>query len=284
MKIVFSRKGFDSTAGGFPSLIFPDGSLFSIPIPGSKDKYVYKDLDFQYSGDSIQVILNDLTRSRINSSKWQQCDYADNKQTCHYDPLPMNVNEFNGIAFGQVQAAEGHLRNQSVGEGDIFLFYGWFKNVEKMEGVWKYIDTAPDVHLIWSYMEVGASVYLDTNEQQKQALNKYPFLKKHPHIGSQGNMKNRVYLSSQHKYFSFENDLCLTDVDNYKGRSTWKLPNYFHQPAAFSFLNNFVLDGDHTIVTYRGYGQEFVLNLDKVKSDSEKSLIEKYISELVGHM
>ena len=41
MKYIFSRKGFDSTAGGYPSLIFPDGSLFSVPIPSSKDKYFY---------------------------------------------------------------------------------------------------------------------------------------------------------------------------------------------------------------------------------------------------
>jgi len=33
MKFILSRKGFDSKSGGYPSPIFPDGSLISLPIP-----------------------------------------------------------------------------------------------------------------------------------------------------------------------------------------------------------------------------------------------------------
>lgn len=32
MKVILSRKGFDSTYGGYPSLILPDGELISLPI------------------------------------------------------------------------------------------------------------------------------------------------------------------------------------------------------------------------------------------------------------
>ena len=35
MKVVFSRKGFDSGTGGCPSSIFPDQRMTSLPIPGS---------------------------------------------------------------------------------------------------------------------------------------------------------------------------------------------------------------------------------------------------------
>ena len=35
MKIMLSRKGFDSTKedGGYPSPILPDGTLLSLPVP-----------------------------------------------------------------------------------------------------------------------------------------------------------------------------------------------------------------------------------------------------------
>ena len=32
-KLILSRKGFDTQAGGKPSPVFPDGSMFSLPIP-----------------------------------------------------------------------------------------------------------------------------------------------------------------------------------------------------------------------------------------------------------
>ncbi len=33
MKIIISRKGFDSGSGGYPSPILPSGELCSLPIP-----------------------------------------------------------------------------------------------------------------------------------------------------------------------------------------------------------------------------------------------------------
>ena len=35
MKIILSRKGFDSENGGYPSPILPNGTLLSIPIPSA---------------------------------------------------------------------------------------------------------------------------------------------------------------------------------------------------------------------------------------------------------
>jgi len=36
MKLILSRKGFDSTYGGYPSPILPDGTLLSLPIPNRR--------------------------------------------------------------------------------------------------------------------------------------------------------------------------------------------------------------------------------------------------------
>ena len=43
MKIILSRKGFDSSNGGCPSPILPDGTLLSMPIP-SNDRDTYETL------------------------------------------------------------------------------------------------------------------------------------------------------------------------------------------------------------------------------------------------
>ena len=42
-KLILSRKGFDSGSGGCPSPIFPDGTVFSLPIP-SGDEEAFVDL------------------------------------------------------------------------------------------------------------------------------------------------------------------------------------------------------------------------------------------------
>lgn len=39
MKIILSRKGFDSGNGGFPSPKMPDGTLLTMPIPERRNIY-----------------------------------------------------------------------------------------------------------------------------------------------------------------------------------------------------------------------------------------------------
>ena len=43
MKVILSRKGFDSEYGGYLSPILPNEQMISLPIPDSKD-------DIRYSG------------------------------------------------------------------------------------------------------------------------------------------------------------------------------------------------------------------------------------------
>jgi len=282
VKIIFSRKGFDSSAGGSPSLIFPDGTLFSIPIPSSKDDCFYGDLSFTYKGEPIQSILNDVMGGNIRHNKqWIPCDYSSHTQRCHYDPMPYQDAGFNGIALGQADKAEKHLRNQSVGKEDIFLFYGWFRKVEKTDGAWRFAVGEPDIQLIWSTMRISDCVLLDTAEHREDALRKYPFLSRHPHLYSRDCLKNRIYLSDQHHYFCYDEKCCLTDMQCYKGRSTWRLPAFFNQPQAFTYLKNFSQEKDDVIISYLGYGQEFVLNLDHVKLQKDQELILKFVDSLV---
>jgi len=62
MKIIFSRKGVDSSFGGVASPILPDGTLLSLPIPRSSS-ISYNQLNI--NGQSLGPIVKDLTKGKI---------------------------------------------------------------------------------------------------------------------------------------------------------------------------------------------------------------------------
>jgi hypothetical protein len=49
MKVILSRKGFDSEYGGYPSPILPDGRMIFLPIPLPDDSACYSSLIIKYS-------------------------------------------------------------------------------------------------------------------------------------------------------------------------------------------------------------------------------------------
>jgi len=86
MKVVLSRKGFDSANGGIVSPIFEDGSMLSFPIPSDdSDKYSdlhfcgvpYTDIlsDLRYKGDEFCHVDPDLDQGRRIKpiDKWGPC-------------------------------------------------------------------------------------------------------------------------------------------------------------------------------------------------------------------
>ena len=102
-KIIFSRKGFDSSTGGMPSMKRGE-NLISFPIPS------YKNTLTTYNHLGLGKDINELSNGKISSI-----------DTCHFDPN-LNYGE-----FGQVGAAQTHLKNNDVNIGDLFLFWGWFR-------------------------------------------------------------------------------------------------------------------------------------------------------------
>ena len=99
-KIIFSRKGFDSSTGGMPS--YKNGeNLVSFPIPSQKNTLTtYNDLGL---GKDIQ----DLSNNKIKAT-----------DTCHFDP------NLKYGKFGQVGAAQTHLKNNNVKSWRSFFILG----------------------------------------------------------------------------------------------------------------------------------------------------------------
>lgn len=218
MKIILSRKGFDSSNGGCASPVMPDGTLLSMPIP-SDDADSYSDL--HWNGDTYSDILSELCPKGSFSN-------------CHVDP---DIRIGNRIvpaddwkpAFGQTGAAQGMLANAGVECGDIFLFFGWFHPVKKTEKGYRYVKgnkgdfyAYADMHVIYGYMQIGEII------TGPQDISKYYW---HPHSDSRiyDSPNNALYLPSERLSIQselkgsgtldFRKDRVLTM--NGKVRATW---------------------------------------------------------------
>src|SRR5690349_10684876 len=107
MKIVLSRKGFDSSAGGCASPIV-DGRLVSLPIPDADSRITYAQVRHEAVG-ALDHVVSDLTRGRIHGS-----------HGAHLDPdldagATARLHGWQPI-FGQVDAAQSHLQSHGIGK------------------------------------------------------------------------------------------------------------------------------------------------------------------------
>lgn len=261
MKVILSRKGFDSANGGIPNPIMPDGTLLSMPIP-SDDSMTYA--DFAYNGLSYIKLLKQLRPSK---------EYTN----CHLDPdirndIWLNLPSDWQPAFGQVDAAQGQLRNQGVGGDDLFLFFGWFREVEQLiGGDYQYVKGAPDIHAIYGYLQVDSVI------THPYDVAKYWW---HPHsLESRVNKKtNALYLARKTLSFdhskpgcgvlSFNEKHVLTLKDYPKG--TWK-ENPAYMPS--NIVTNRKNDAGRHGVYYKGIWQELVLKENDVSESWAKSIL-----------
>lgn len=182
MKLIYSRKGFDSSAGGVPSPLVDDRPI-SLPIPTRMPTPTrYSDL----SG-GIADLVSDLTRGRIAVER-----------PCHLDP-DLDASSLFRLpgwrgALGQVSAAQSHLSNNGVGPGDIFLFWGLFRPAVRSEaGSWAFAGKAE--HRLFGWLQVED--VLAVGEDPTPALRSYPWLKSHPHLASGWPPNNTVYVARE---------------------------------------------------------------------------------------
>lgn len=106
MKIVLSRKGFDSSAGGGPSPIVGTRPV-SLPIPasGTLSRTSYGDL-------GLGELAAAASKGKLGAG-----------DLCHHDPMFLSQGK---AILGQCGAAQTHLARQGVGVGDCFVFFGLF--------------------------------------------------------------------------------------------------------------------------------------------------------------
>jgi hypothetical protein len=262
MRIILSRKGVDSGAGCIASPII-NGSLVSLPIPDS-GKISYGDLKFR--GISLGKLAEDLSGGRLRSNSPIHLDPDLRRGAYPRRPGWRPI-------FGQGEPrAESHLQNCGVTVGDLFLFYGWFREVEQGEdGRYKYRKGAPDLHVIYGWLQVGAILSCDDRQ-----LSNLPWARYHPHFYRRD---GTAYISRRTLRLGYElagiggggcftryqKSLCLTAPDS-EHRRVWRLPGWFYPRDGRSPLTyhpdttSFSRRGNHTIMNSAARGQEFVLD------------------------
>ncbi len=266
MRIIFSRKGFDSSAGRCPSPIWPNGRLLSLPIPGDESPIAYKDI--AWGEYNLGEIVTSLTNGRIKP------DYR-----AHLDP-DLDANSIPRPEgwrpiFGQANAAQGHLRNQGVGPGDLFLFFGLFREVIVAENQIQFKPDSPAKHIIWGWLQIEAKTAVD-----ETAVVQWPWAQYHPHFHFQlQRSSNTVYIAREQLdlpglaeqqiagggiFPRFMPKLQLTAPNS--SVSYWKLPLWMcpeGKASALSYhgkLNKWRRQDDHVLLQTASPGQEFVLD------------------------
>lgn len=258
MRVILSRKGVDSAAGKVPSPIFDDDTLVSLPIPEKRGIVRYADLA------SPKGNLGELVQDLREQSFGRSIKPTD---TAHLDPdLWRSMRQARSPewrpAFGQDSAAESHLRNQHVQEGDLFLFFGWFRRVARSHGRWGYVPDAPDLHVLFGWLRVD-----HIHENPVAGLTEHPHFKLKRRYAT----NSRVYAasdSSRAGYFDkYDQSLRLTAPG--KSRSIWRLPAVFCPKGtpALSYHGRpkrWTRDGpEHYLLESVGRGQEFVVDCEQ---------------------
>jgi hypothetical protein len=267
-RIILSRKGFDSTptSGGAASPILPSKEMWSLPIPERKplvDPIKFADVTTPHG--NLGTIVSNLTHETIKESDEVHLD-PDLYQGS-LSPRPDGW----GPLFGQAGAAEGHLRKQRVEEGDLFLFYGWFRNVTHVAGNLTYERNDPGRHIIFGWLQVGRRV------DSINAPRLLPWAYQHPHYRRSGYAKrDSIYVSVPHLFIEgvgrdipgaglfmkYGDDLCLSADAELK--SVWCLPGWFIGKEGIKLTYHpkptYSTKGDQVYLQTKSPGQEFVLD------------------------
>lgn len=262
VKLVLSRKGFDSSAGGVANPQLPDGRLLPLPIPDADSPIRYRDLQDE---PSPARLVHALTRGRLRGSSRAHLDPDLDPGTLARKPgwRPL---------FGQQGAAQGHLQRHAVGAGDLFLFFGWFRAVEPYRRGWRFVPGAPDRHLIHGWFQVAEVCRLAAGEAAPD------WARYHPHCFGQRGRNNALYIAARGLQLPgldarlpgaglFPGSAQIQRLTAGDNRSDWRLPgdflprgrpplSYHEQPARWAE------EGEFCRLQAAFRGQEFVLNLD----------------------
>ena len=250
MKIILSRKGLDSSAGGKPSPILSNGQILSIPIPTSDKNSPHRYRDVSVNNINASDLLSIVGAKKLHANT-----------TCHFDPLlSRNI----GL-FGQAGNAQRELDNLGVGEGDLFLFFGWFRDF--------YSNKKTDCHHIFGWLQVDQVI--KGTAEIKKFCEFYKIL--HPHACSDEHRfkYNTLFVSDQksmlkslnidiksHGLFARTNNkLILTETG--RTRSNWHMPEKYFSPSLNPKLFETRLKWStqkSNRICCTGYGQEFVMD------------------------
>jgi hypothetical protein len=212
MKIIFSRKGFDSGSGGRPSPILNNAPI-SLPIPSGRDEpYRYCDVYHPVAGNLGDIVAK-MPRKISPKTK------------CHFDPqLPWHMGS---SSIGQQGAAQSHLANQGISKGDVFVFFGLFQDPAKI------IDQGRPHQRIFGMMTVRKILTIGPNPK---SWAHYGLERPHPHTERPLQKENNtLYVGRGHQARNASDALRLTlEGEN---PSAWICPDWL-KTSGLSYHKN----------------------------------------------
>ncbi|EPI5388443.1 hypothetical protein ACS64U_004290 [Pseudomonas aeruginosa] len=257
MKLIFSRKGFDSSAGGVPSPIV-EGRPISFPIPTRMPTPItFGDLT-----EPIPTLIEQLTRGRHTRAT-----------PCHLDPdLDSSMRPrspgWRG-ALGQLAAAQSHLIGQGVGVGDLFLFWGLFRPVSQIHGHWSYEGKRE--HRVFGWLQIGEVFSLGVDGTH--VAKRYPWLEEHPHVRAGWPENNTLYIAADrltldgrkthHPGFGLFNTGFRLTESHAPSPSIWAVPDWLNPTRGGTGLTYHPLPRWSSSGTLKAAarGQEFVADI-----------------------
>ncbi len=273
MKIILSRKGFDAACGGVASPILPGGRMVSLPIPERPGAVTASSRTYgQIYADSpwpVGRLVAELTGGRVRPGDPAHLD--PDLDAASITPRPAGWRPL----FGQTGAAETHLRNQGVGPGDVFVFYGWFREVEQTAtGSFRFRPGAPDRHVVFGWLQVG-------ERRPVVPLAGLPaWAAGHPHHKAEPyGPGDCVYLATERLHvpghvldlpgagvLPFHLKRVLTAAR--QSRSRWEMPAWFHPSAGLALSyhareSRWALTAAGVRLDTAKQGQEFVFDGDR---------------------
>jgi hypothetical protein len=178
--------------------------------------------------------------------------------------------------FGQAGAAQSHLGRHRVGPGDLFVFFGSFRRAERDGKTFRFVRSAPKLHVIFGWLQVG-EVRPVTDGLAKEI----PWARGHPHLSQPERFKNNTLYVASERLSSLRLDECgggtferlrpeliLTATEPYAGCSTWMLPRWMNPgartPLSYHSKPTRWTDCGTSVRLRSAYpGQEFVLDVEE---------------------
>lgn len=287
MHIILSRKGFDSSYGGSPSIILPNNKMISFPIPVEAPEIGTASSDIKF--ENINLTLEEIFQKRGINNKIHIKKTIKNSTdfSYHLDPEIQNITALRNNKYGtlgQRDAALGHILNKlnkakALMKSDferatggtsfpvdiLFLFFGRFI---KVDGKWA--TTGDQFHSVWGYLHATKLFRISTsNNSISQG---YEQLKDHPHYKNAQNYAslNGIFVGEKYGTLNFTDNLLLTDTKKGSCISDWNI-------KPLGFINSMTYNAKamatakalgNSSFRVAAKGQEFVVtDFDKTKMD-----------------
>jgi hypothetical protein len=214
--------------------------------------------------------------------------------------------------FGQSGAFETQLQNMGVHQPNgqqnrpLFLFFGWYKEVQQTPIGHSYAPFADDIHAFFGWLQVETKLVLGGLADRQRTVREMPWAARHPHVACEyyDNHANAIYIApkpgsetdrlilnghdtglpASGMFRRFDRDIHMLTVPG-KSRRNWRLPLWLFRAgkptlgmhtnqSRWQLMPN---DPEHVELQSVDRGQEFVFD----SQDHDEVQVRNWIERII---